>query len=590
MATFTLVSKSDPGEVLKASHAYLAAAWGDAARDWTAADMSGSQLFEDVAFRDTVRRLVCRRIRYEVRNNVYLDGMMTKFPEAVGYGTLRSRTSDDAYNREVDEAWAKYAEDCGADGSSLRQMQLMCATELALAGEYFKVELDDGKVQIIPTENCGTPNSGGMDTSGIVNGIKRDTRGKPERYYFGTVDQYGNLTFDEKSKQGVEARYVTHVFKRDRVSMGRGITWLISALPVARLLFQITEGKTKQILDANSISGFITKAGGADLVDEMARQQKAAEDAAILAAGGTPAAAAPTNPTSGNATVKLANGTFLGLEPGESVTSLINTYQAQDYNQLIMLMLHAISSPLGLPVELWFSGLGDVNYSGYKGLGTQWDGRRKSIIQMIEDEDLEPHFLWWVKKQRKAKLLPDNPDGDDMKHAWVWRATAVLDEEKKSKAAAARVESGQTSQAQEWEAEGYFEDEVLSARKNSWEKLCIASGKPVTAPPIEFLLYNRLPGPDTVGVSVAASPDSDAKPAATGAQAEAAVAGDVQSAALNGAQVTALVDLAAKVQTGELPAASAKAIARASFPLVSSATLDGIFDGIKPAPVQPATR
>ena len=53
--------------------------------------------------------------------------------------------------------------------------------------------------------------------------------------------------------------------------------------------------------------------------------------------------------------------------------------------------------------------------------------------------------------------------------------------------------------------------------------------------------------------------------------------------------VDALVDLAAKVQTGELPAASAKAIARASFPLISDAILNGIFDGIKPQPPQNTT-
>jgi len=73
--------------------------------------------------------------------------------------------------------------------------------------------------------------------------------------------------------------------------------------------------------------------------------------------------------------------------------------------------------------------------------------------------------------------------------------------------------------------------------------------------------------------------DSTAKPGAD-AQDAAAVSGDVQAAALNGAQVTALVEIALKVASGELPRESAKAIAGAAFPLVSPAQLAAIFDSI----------
>jgi capsid protein len=580
MSSFQIVSKSDADEVLKANQAYLAAAWGDMARDWSAADWSGSQLFEDVIFNQSVRRIVCQRLRYAVRNNIYLDGLVGKFPEAVGSALLRSRTSSEPYNKQVDAAWTAYAKDCGADGSSFRNMQLMKLAELLVGGEYFQLELPSGKVQVIPTENCGNP-AGYLCESGyaINNGILRDNLGNPVRYFFGTLGTYGGLTFDEEAVKGVDAKYVTHVYFRDRVSMGRGITKLISALPVAQLLFQITEGKTKQILDANSISGFIRKQNAANGLDEMAKQQQAT----INATNGT-SDAVPTAVVSGNAVVRMQNGTFIGLEPGEDIVSLINTYQAADYNQLIMLMLHAISSPVGLPVELWFSGLGDVNYSGFKGLGTQWDGRRKSIIAMIEDEDLEPHFLWWIAREREEGRIGPNPDGDDMKHAWVWRATAVLDEEKKTKAAAARIEIGLTSLADEWEEEGYFEDEVLDRRINSWQKLCVAAGKPITAPPMEFLMFNKIPELGAVAATVSAV-STDSKP---GAQKEAAVAGDVQSAALNGAQIASLLELMIKTSTGEISKDAAKAAAKLSFPLASDAAISSVFDSIEIKPVTPA--
>ena len=56
---------------------------------------------------------------------------------------------------------------------------------------------------------------------------------------------------------------------------------------------------------------------------------------------------------------------------------------------------------------------------------------------------------------------------------------------------------------------------------------------------------------------------------------------DVQSTALNGAQVTALLDLAAKVTEGRIPLESARAMAKAAFPLVGAEDIDSIFTPLK---------
>ena len=86
-------------------------------------------------------------------------------------------------------------------------------------------------------------------------------------------------------------------------------------------------------------------------------------------------------------------------------------------------------------------------------------------------------------------------------------------------------------------------------------------------------VQRRLYGADSV--PAIALPSSDGASAATA---------DVQATALNGAQVAALVEIALKVATGELPRDSAKAIARAAFPLVSEELIDAIFDSIIPKP------
>jgi hypothetical protein len=74
-------------------------------------------------------------------------------------------------------------------------------------------------------------------------------------------------------------------------------------------------------------------------------------------------------------------------------------------------------------------------------------------------------------------------------------------------------------------------------------------------------------------------PTAIAAPAAAGA--------DVASTALNGAQITSLVDLVTQVGMKLIPIASAKAIAIASFPFLSQAVVDQIFNGLDSVPTPP---
>jgi SPP1 family phage portal protein len=72
----------------------------------------------------------------------------------------------------------------------------------------------------------------------------------------------------------------------------------------------------------------------------------------------------------------------------------------------------------------------------------------------------------------------------------------------------------------------------------------------------------------------------------------AAEAGDVQATALNGAQISSLVEIASLVASGKLPKESGMAIAKAAFPLMIDSEIEAIFSSIvegsiKPEPIQP---
>lgn len=469
-----------------ASLSYEAGAWSDTVRDWTMADLTAYNWNEDKLFNDTTRRTVLRRIRTEVRNNPYLAGLVAKFPEAIGVGAFKVRVGDKDYKKEVEDLFYRQSKNIEVSGETFESVQRIALEELMLTGEVFLVLLANGKIQLIPSENCANPPSPGPN---CINGIERNGDGKPTGYWFGATDQWGMISFADVSAP-VEARNVIHLYDRDRVAMGRGLPWILASICSARDLYEITRSKTKQIKDANSISGVIKKSGGG-FTEQMAVAQA---QALATQTEQTVAEVEQISPASNQRIVKLEAGSLFELEPGEDITTVMNQYQAQDYNQLIMLMLHAISSPVGLPVELWFSGLGDVNYSGFKGLGVQWDGRRRHVIGLFENKFLNRFAVWWIQWNRKRQNIPASPDGyDDDDFAWVFRKTAVLDEQKEAQAMEKRLASGYTNLSKEWEDSGYMTEEVLDARKVFWDTARAKAGLPPAPCPLEFLLTNQLP-------------------------------------------------------------------------------------------------
>jgi capsid protein len=452
-------------------------------------------LSEDYSFSGSTRSVTLGRLRREIRNNPYLAGLVNKFPEAVGFSNLRSRTSDRLYNEAKDLFWFRYAKSVTVNGDSLRSVEEIIIRELLIAGEVFIYLLANGKIQLIPSEFCASPlNSSPLkDTSGNteINGIIYASSGLPIGYRFGRMNSSGLLDFS--NTEVVNARYIIHVYQKDRVQMGRGLPWLLASLRSAHDLYEITRSKTKQIKDANAITGTIEKVGADKFLGGLAAPE---------ADGAPETTESPAEPvTQGPVTIELRNGTLIALEPGEKVNNLMSQYHASDYKELIMLMLHAVSSPVGLPVELWFSGLGDVNYSGFKGLGTQWNGRRRYIINFLEDRYLNRLHFWRISKAAKEGDLPPNPDGDDDLIQWAWRQTAVLDEEKQRKANAAGIASGEVSLADVWEEKGQYAEEVFAARRELWIKLQVAAGlidadayHTALEVPLAFLLRGELPG------------------------------------------------------------------------------------------------
>ena len=237
------LSASAPSRTVRLSAYY------DAASTTREADYGfWSAPVEEAQFTGGTRARVIARIRREIRNNPYLAGLVAKYPEAIGFSSLRSRTTDRAYNKAKELFWYRWSKRVSIDGASLRTAEKVVIQELLVAGEVFVVLLASGLVQLIPSEFCGSPGDASLRAPGEVDGIVYGSAGTPISYRFGTWKD-GSIQFTGDASELVDSRYVKHVFDRDRVRMGRGLPWLLPSIRTARDLYEITRSKTKQIKD-----------------------------------------------------------------------------------------------------------------------------------------------------------------------------------------------------------------------------------------------------------------------------------------------------------------------------------------------------
>jgi len=101
---------------------------------------------------------------------------------------------------------------------------------------------------------------------------------------------------------------------------------------------------------------------------------------------------------------------------------------------------------------------------------------------------------------------------------------------------------------------------------------------------IEELLGNQLPG---VTFEIVPNTPLAVEQAEVVVDTTGGTTADVAATALNGAQITSLVDIVMQSAAGAVPVSSAKAIVQAAFPTLPPATIDAIFADVLPGSLLP---
>lgn len=203
----------------------------DTTHHWASADANDA----DSANSRAVREKLVQRSRYECANNGYADGIANSYAnDAVGNGPqLRMQTGSEGFNRMVELRWFEWME-AVQFGSKLWTAARAKHVDGEGLGVLRRNEGVNNQVKLdwvlYETEQCQTPLLG-MEP-GKIDGIRFDAFGNPISYDFLKQHPGGGFSWLNAGfeTEPVDARFVTHWFKRLRPGQHRGIPETTSTL------------------------------------------------------------------------------------------------------------------------------------------------------------------------------------------------------------------------------------------------------------------------------------------------------------------------------------------------------------------------
>ncbi len=220
------------------------------ATDWTA----------DMEANHDVRKTIRSRSRYEIGNNPWLHGTILQMAEdLVGTGPRLQVTGMDNQDEAnaIERAFRRWARAVSLD---------------AILRSAFTAEVMDGEafIQIGTNKNLSTPEKLDLlvfdcdrvtapekltdtDTDRQADGVFFDDFGRPLRYAVAASHPgAGGLL---QATRMIDARYIIHLYRRDRPEQHRGIPWLTPAFPSIILLRRYTLAMVKKMESSANISG-----------------------------------------------------------------------------------------------------------------------------------------------------------------------------------------------------------------------------------------------------------------------------------------------------------------------------------------------
>lgn len=286
------------------------------------------------------------------RNNPVVNSISRlRKTDVVGKGIIpQATTSDEALNKEIDEAWAEFSLDPEVTGCmDMREIQQQMVDSLLFYGDSGLIILD-GKVQLIDGSRIGNPNNAytSNELDKFQNGVEIDKLGKPVSYTVGNMVN-GNL----QDFRQIPAKDFISFFRRNTPVQYRGIPELA---PVLNTLQDCDEYDKVEMISAKvsaSLSVAVKRQGSVEF--EMANQLDADQQ-----------------DTEGSLQ-EFVPGQFHYLNPDEDISVISSSGRPNvDGIQWIQYLLRKVGSTVGIPIEFLLMEIGGSSFSASQGVVLQY--------------------------------------------------------------------------------------------------------------------------------------------------------------------------------------------------------------------------
>lgn len=433
-----------PFKIVRASYD-AAQTTDDNSRHWAAADALSADASMSAAVRQTIRN----RARYETFNNSYARGICeTLANDTIGTGPrLQLLGMDKTRAQEIEHDFAEWciAVNLAARLRTARKCRFhdgeaffLLATNPAIDHE---VKLDP---RLVEADQIQTPYLNATDPN-EVDGIVLDAAGNPVTYHM-LKDHPGANTWNGRFGEftPVPAQYMVHCFRQDRPGQHRGLPEIMPALP----LFAQKRRWTLAVLAAAE-----TAADFAAVVYTDAPPDGAARDA-------TPFDLVELEKRMGTV---LPAGWKLGQLQAEQPTTTYGDFDKAILNEIA----RCVSMPLNVA---------SCNSAGYNFASGRLDHmvyfKSLTVDRAFQAVTiLRPILRAWLWEYGLRRGFMFGGPYSMPRHTWFWDGFEHADPTKEASARKTRLESGQTTYANELAKDGLDWEEVFAQQDIEAERL-----------------------------------------------------------------------------------------------------------------------
>ena len=413
-------------------------------------------LSPDQANSSSVRKTIRERARYETANNTYAKGMLlTLANDTVGTGPrLQVLTPDRDVNAQIEMRWNEWADE-------VRLADKLWTLKLSktLDGESFAhlvtntnhrspITLD---LVLSEAEQFATPFNAGSLLSSEVDGITLDDFGNPVTYHR-LRSHPGDLSLVDFTADKIPASQVIHLYRTDRPQQHRGVSEIVSALPLYSMLRRFTLATIAGAETAADISALLHTQAGAvaapDAIDALDR-------------------------------VPIARRAILTMPEGWDITQFKSETPATTYQMFKHEIVNEIARCLNMPFNVAACNSAGYNYSSgkldhqiyFKSIKVERSYIERTACDKLLDE--------WIKE---ASLIPGFFPSElaSLPHQWNWPGMEPLDPFKEANAQRLRLENGMTSypaeyarEGKDWEVEQQRQAESLGLKVEDYRLLLV---------------------------------------------------------------------------------------------------------------------